>query len=265
MSSIVIRRAVLGISLLTGCVADEGTPSAESGLPTPKGPPTSTEGTNEDTTSASADDSVSSSTTSDSAGTTEGAGVESGSETDCPAGCSRPPSDCHESSGECVDGECHYAPLSAGASCEDGDLCTQGDLCDGDGSCVSGEVLQCDRPNAENGTCVAGECQGWSCIDPYENCDGDWDNGCEIPTGVANACNNNGIQEAGACGTAYCGTAVGPTVVNFPAANYRCVMCSNCTVPQEGQTAWCNQNTGHWWPAEPGSCPSSFQHAVCGP
>lgn len=263
----VIRHAALGVSLLVvGCPADQDTSSADSSLPTPKAPESSTGGASDEETSASASTSTTADvdgTGIDSAGTTDAEGSESG--TGCAAGCTRPPNDCYATPGECVDGECQYAFSDQGTPCDDGDLCSEGDTCDGAGSCNPGEMLECDRPNAENGACVDGECQGWSCVAPYENCDGDWANGCEIPTGVANACNDDGISEEGACGTAYCGTMVGPTVVNFPAGNYRCVMCSNCTEFVEGQTSWCNQNTGHWWPAEPGNCPSSYEHAVCGP
>ncbi len=125
--------------------------------------------------------------------------------------------------------------------------------------------MPCDRPNAENGACVDGACEGWECIDPYENCDGDWDNGCEIPTGLANVCNSQGLQDSDACGTAYCGTEIGPNIVNFMSENFRCVMCSNCRTPAEGEVAWCNQSTGHFWPADVGDCPEAYDEATCSP
>tara|TARA_R110002096_G_scaffold143328_5_gene299411 strand:- start:60059 stop:61717 length:1659 start_codon:yes stop_codon:yes gene_type:complete len=53
-----------------------------------------------------------------------------------PNGCETPPSACHASSGECVDGTCSYLPLNSGESCDDGNVLTQDDVCDADGVCT---------------------------------------------------------------------------------------------------------------------------------
>ena len=183
----------------------------------------------------------------------------------CASGCVTPPGQCHADKGTCVDGLCEYPYKGDGAECDDADACTIGDECDGAGTCVPGPEPMCDRPNTQDGACVDGECQGWTCVSPYENCDEDWENGCEITTGVANSCNVTGMVDEGGCGTAYCGIEVGPTIVNFAAENWRCVMCSNCRVPEADMVSWCNTTNGTWWPAEEGSCPSSFEGATCDP
>ncbi len=139
------------------------------------------------------------------------------------------------------------------------------DECDGAGTCVGSSPLSCERENAEGGTCVDGECGGWTCIEPYEDCDQDWSNGCEVPTGVPNSCNANGLSETNACGTAYCGIEVAPNAINFMAQNYRCVTCSNCSTPEEGEVAWCNQATGGWFTPEAGDCPAFYEGATCQP
>jgi hypothetical protein len=220
--------------------------SPESTASTSDTPPATTTGSTEDTsmTSASGD-------------TSEPPG--------CSDDCVTPPSQCHADQGSCVDGRCEYPYKGDGAECDDEDACTIGDECDGAGTCVAGPEPMCDRPNTQDGACVEGECQGWTCVEPYENCDEDWDNGCEITTGVANSCNSTGMVDEGGCGTAYCGIEVGATIVNFAAENWRCVMCSNCSVPEEDMVSWCNTTNGTWWPAEEGSCPGSFEGATCDP
>lgn len=176
-----------------------------------------------------------------------------------------PPNDCFLPVGTCVDDVCQYEPAASTVECDDADECTLVDHCDGAGNCVGSEVIPCDRPNAEGGTCVAGECGGWTCVEPYENCDMDWSNGCEIPTGVPNTCNANGLGDENVCGTAYCGIEIGPNAINFMEENYRCVTCSNCESPAEGMVAWCNQSTGGWFTPEAGDCPAFYEGATCEP
>lgn len=261
------RSALALLFLAVGCSADEPV-AVGSDLPSPNGSPSSetsqTQGDPGDSGTGDAPGEVDDSATGGSEG--DGPSETTQGPQSCDDGCESPPSDCYQPVGECIDEQCEYTPKAEGVACDDGDACTQGEeTCDGAGSCVAAETLSCDRPNAENGSCVEGECQGWTCIAPYENCDGDWENGCEIPTGLPNSCNNTGMTEEGACGTAYCGTEIGPNIVNFANENYRCVMCSNCYSPEEGSVAWCNQSTGSWWPTEAGDCPAAYEQATCEP
>ncbi len=50
---------------------------------------------------------------------------------------------------------CVHVLASAGAACEDGDVCTSGDACDGTGTCTRGSPLDCDDGNE----CTADVCR----------------------------------------------------------------------------------------------------------
>lgn len=79
----------------------------------------------------------------------------------CPA-----PAQCH-GLGTCdaESGECEYAPLGAGALCNDGNACTRIDVCDGDGNCTGTAPIVC-----ELGT----DCRGPGSCDPQTgDCDGE--------------------------------------------------------------------------------------------
>jgi len=160
-----------------------------------------------------------------------------------------------------VDGGCVYSPAGAEVLCDDGDACTEDDGCDGAGGC-DGVVIDCERPHAGGGACAAGVCQGFECVAPWENCDGNWDNGCEVPTGVANQCDVNGLNPDGGCWTAYCGQSADPKAKNF--AGFFCYDCSTCHTPEPGSWQWCNHSTGSWYASEAGSC-GNFEDLVCGP
>ncbi len=185
-----------------------------------------------------------------------------GSGEDCPEPCGPPANDCYADEGWCENGLCVYGPKFEGEPCDDGEPCTDNDTCDGMGNCVAGEIIDCSPPaNAQGGTCVNGGCQGFECVAPYENCDGDWDNGCEIPTGVANQCNDGGLTTEG-CGTAFCGSLDHENSTNF--GSYYCLTCSNCHVVGGGQVQWCEHATGDWYPQDAGAC-GSYEDLVCSP
>lgn len=235
----------------------------------------------------------------------------------CPSGCNNPPSQCHEPQGTCVMGDCHYDYRPFGFDCNDNDDCTLDDQCDGQGNC-EGEAVNCARPNATGGVCVAGQCTGWTCTahwgncdtnwnngceqqlntlthcgqcnvpcparansvnscstyscqytctGDWENCDGNWSNGCERLTGVANYCDLvSGVNTANGCGTAYCGSSASSYAENY-AGNWYCISCVNCHEPQPDWWQWCNTSSGIFYdPAEyPGGCPSGDEDQVCGP
>lgn len=183
-----------------------------------------------------------------------------GSTTDpgCDGPCDAPPGPCHEAVGVCVNGECEYTPKDAGTPCDDGDGCSMGDTCDEGGAC-DGLPIDCTRPNAKGGSCQGGACQGWTCEAPYENCDDDWDNGCEVPTKVANQCDANGLNPNGGCWTAYCGSSNHADATNF--GTFYCADCSTCHV-NGNQVQWCNHTTGNWYPPDAGSC-GMYLDKVC--
>lgn len=175
--------------------------------------------------------------------------------------CDAPPGPCHEPVGACVAGECVYSPAAAQLACDDGDACTEADACDGAGGCAGAPIV-CERPHASGGACEAGVCQGFTCTAPWDNCDGDWDNGCEVPVGVANQCDVNGLNPEGGCWTAYCGASNGANATNF--GSYHCQDCANCNTPGPGMWQWCNHDTGTWYAPAVGNCNAS-EDLVCAP
>ncbi|HGG56433.1 MAG TPA: hypothetical protein ENK31_01415 [Nannocystis exedens] len=180
---------------------------------------------------------------------------------DCGGPCDSPPNGCYDLIGECSGSECLYYPLDNTSACDDGDPCTDNDVCDGEGGC-QGSMISCSPPaNASGGSCVNGTCQGFTCEAPWENCDGNWDNGCEVPTGVANQCDINGLNPEGGCWTAYCGNSNDPKGYNF--GDYYCFACSTCQVAGD-LVQWCSPDTGNWYPPGMGSC-GGYLDLVCGP
>ncbi len=145
-------------------------------------------------------------------------------------------------------------------TCDDGDPCTEDDGCDGAGGCA-GVAMVCERPHTSGGVCQAGECQGFVCVAPWADCDGNFDNGCEVPVGVANQCDANGLNADGGCWTAYCGAGADPAK-NF-AGGFFCVSCSTCHAPEPGLWQWCN-GSGNWYASEVGNC-GKFEDLVCAP
>ncbi len=109
-----------------------------------------------------------------------------------------------------------------------------------------------------------------TCEGNYENCDNDWDNGCEILVRVANTCNYQGIVQGAPgtnipCGTAYCGSSSWP---HINLGTYHCVFCDNCHYfPQENKHAWCNKETGNFYDYHDyGSCDSpGYEDRICSP
>lgn len=168
----------------------------------------------------------------------DGEGVCFGVELDCGAG-------------ECVDGEC----IDQG--CPSGFADCNGDMNDGceaelgtDDHC-GGCGDSCAAGNNASGSCSAGACQ-FQCQSPWENCDGDWGNGCEIPVGLPHQCDAMGINPTGGCWTAYCGNSASAGATNF--GSYYCMDCSTCRSPGAGQCQWCNHATGGFYPADSCSC-----------
>jgi hypothetical protein len=84
-------------------------------------------------------------------------------------------------------------------------------------------------------TCSAGKCS-LSCAAPYQDCNGDIGDGCEIPVGVANTCDVAGLNSGQGCGTAYCGAFSGGNNKTF--GSWTCVFCSHCHKWSDGYS-WC--------------------------
>ncbi len=160
--------------------------------------------------------------------------------------------------GECIDGQCQ------GGDCEEGIADCNGDA--GDGcevqlgtmSDCSGCGDACGGAANASGSCSAGACQ-YQCQAPYENCDGDWGNGCEIPVGVEHSCSSSGIDSAG-CWTAYCGNSGSADATNF--GTYYCVDCATCRVPSAGNCQWCNHSTGTFYPQDACAC-GTYEDLAC--
>ena len=98
-----------------------------------------------------------------------------------------------------------------------------------------------------------------------EDCDDDASNGCEIPTGVPNVCDADGLNANG-CWTAHCGSSMHVDARNF--GTWYCFECTNCTEMGSGIVAWCSHSSGLWFPAEEGSCVVSeidYTDLVCAP
>jgi hypothetical protein len=198
-------------------------------------------------------------TTTDAASTT--VPVDTGD--DC-GPCDSPPGQCYANPGSCINGACDYAPTPDGSDCDDGDECTGNDVCNGAGSCVPGPAAACSAPHTTGGTCQNGSCVGFQCVAPYENCDGDWENGCEVPVGVANQCDAGGLTPDGGCWTAYCGASNDADATNF--GTYHCIDCATCHEPSQGQWQWCNHTSGNWYPPEAGGpCGVNNKDLVCKP
>lgn len=177
----------------------------------------------------------------------------------CAEPCDDPPGPCFDSPGNCINDLCDYPPSADGVACDDGNPCTDSDSCNGAGSCT-GLAKACPTPpNATGGSCQNGTCGGFTCVDPYENCDGDWANGCEVPTGVPNRCSVNGLTDSG-CWTAYCGA--NPSA-DASFGTYHCVDCVNCHEPVDGQWQWCNHTNGTFYDPAAGNCPAADQDKIC--
>ena len=198
----------------------------------------------------------------------------------CEFGCNEPPGDCFEPSGSCENDSCVYSPVLAGEPCTDD--CAGGGFCDASGGCICASDDMGDtggtgdtggNPDDCMMTCTAGAhasaaCNAMgdcvvTCESPWEDCDGDPTNGCEVPVGLPHQCDAGGLNPNGGCWTAYCGSASGAGIADF--GTYHCVDCPTCEQPSAGQCHWCNHDTGNWYPQEACSCGAQYLDAVCSP
>jgi hypothetical protein len=173
--------------------------------------------------------------------------------------------------GTCVAGGCQgYQCITDWGNCN-GDW---GDGCEVDLTQSTSHCGTCNNacPAAANATeiCSGGQC-GISCTPPYEDCNQDPLDGCEIPVGQANSCSRVGLTTfttAGGstpgCGTPYCGTG-GSGDESF--GTWYCTFCNHCQVFDDGG-AWCIALTGTFSSDRCKNCcnPNSSQFPqVCAP
>jgi hypothetical protein len=161
--------------------------------------------------------------------------------------------------GECVDGECTGGDCPAGfADCnaDTNDGCEVQLGTDTDcGGCGDG----CNGAANADASCEGGIC-AFQCQAPYDNCDGDWGNGCEVPVGLEYQCSAGGLDPNG-CWTAYCGASASADATNF--GTYYCMDCATCRVPSAGQCQWCNHTSGTFYPQEACAC-GTYEDLACG-
>ncbi len=168
------------------------------------------------------------------------------------------PLDC--GAGTCVDGEC----INEG--CPDGFADCNGDMNDGcevalgtDSDCA-GCGDSCAAGEHATGSCSAGECD-FQCDSPWDNCDGDWANGCEVPVGVPHQCDASGLNPTTGCWTAYCGNSADPDATNF--GTFYCMDCATCRSPVAGMCQWCDHSSGEFYPTDACAC-GTYEDLACG-
>ena len=165
---------------------------------------------------------------------------------------------------------------ATGGSCNGG-VC-EGMACDaGFGNCDGGWENGCETPLNTNSncggcgdtctvgahataSCSTGVCEAM-CDSPWEDCDENPSNGCEIPVGVPNQCDATGLNAVTGCWTAHCGSSGDAEAVNF--GDWYCYECTTCMSPSTGQCQWCSHDTGTWYPADTCAC-GGFENLTCG-
>jgi hypothetical protein len=162
-------------------------------------------------------------------------------------------------SGECIDGECMGGDCPAGSADCNGDVADGCEVTLGTDSDCAGCGDACSGADNAVAACMAGACQ-YQCQSPYDNCDGDWGNGCEVPVGVEHQCSSRGLDPNG-CWTAYCGASADPDATNF--GTYYCMDCPTCRVPGAGQCQWCDHTAGTFYPQEVCNC-GAYEDLACG-
>jgi hypothetical protein len=135
-----------------------------------------------------------------------------------------------------VDGTCH--PGNTNRYCGDGGdecmPCAQGESCQS-GNCVADNACNSDADCGQNAICDSNE--GCLCLPirgsdfTYENCDGDWGNGCEVNP-------RNDDKNCGACGK-------NCTALGLVCSNGSCVEGNACNSDADcGQNALCHIDNG---------------------
>jgi hypothetical protein len=115
-------------------------------------------------------------------------------------------------------------------------------------------------------TCSSGRCTV-KCNSGHKDCDGKYENGCEIPDGQADSCNESGLASFSGttppCGTAHCGSATtSGSVTNF--GTWHCSFCVHCHHFSNGD-AWClyNPGNGNYSSQRSSDCTGKLSDLVC--
>jgi hypothetical protein len=179
--------------------------------------------------------------------------------------CVGQPMDCTKPNAktECKQGECIITGCETGfENCDQ----KQKNGCEVD---INGNKENCgecgktckDRAQA-TGQCVNGTCT-LQCNGNYKDCDNNYDNGCEIPEGVANSCSERGLASSGdPCGTAYCGFSFSSDVKLF--GTWYCSFCLHCFKNHDDifGCVWHPDGEGLFYNVS-GSCPQPEKDKVC--
>lgn len=166
----------------------------------------------------------------------------------------------------CVSGKCTVKCAASFGDCDgkyDNGCETALDTPSHCGSCTNAcAAVANGSPTCTGGTCTV------KCTAPYQDCDGKYDNGCEIPVGQANSCDRNGLAAfSGAkppCGTPYCGSGTASNgVQNF--GSWYCSFCDHCTIFSDGGS-YClyASDTGNFSGVRCASCCAANSPQVCG-
>lgn len=161
--------------------------------------------------------------------------------------------------GECVAGMCTEPECAEGWGDCNGDMSDGCEVALGTEANCGGCGDVCTAGAHADGSCVAGACS-FECQAPWDNCDGDWANGCEIPVGMPHQCDINGLNPGNGCWTAYCGNS-GAAAVNFD--SFHCMDCATCRSPAAGSCQWCDHDGGTFFPADSCAC-GTFEDLSCG-
>lgn len=164
--------------------------------------------------------------------------------------------------GTCIDDGCG-APLECDAGWSDCDA-DPSNGCEaqlGTNDHCGGCNMPCTAgPHTESASCEDNACVV-TCEDPWEDCNGDAADGCEIPTGIPNQCDADGLNPDNGCWTAHCGNSSNADAVNFD--SWFCFECTNCRVVGETDCQWCSHSTGRGFPTNSCSCEDDPTDCLC--
>jgi hypothetical protein len=171
--------------------------------------------------------------------------------------------------GRTVDAPSPDAPIVP--VCSPGYLDCNGDSSDGCETAITtpehcgGCKTACAAVANGSATCVNSKC-AVKCTAPYADCDGKYENGCEIPVGQGNACDRDGLASFSGstppCGTAYCGSAAASSsVVNF--GSWYCTFCTHCHIFANGGSYCLFSPDGQFSPDRCSTCCAADDPQVC--
>lgn len=201
--------------------------------------------------------------------------------------CNSPPSQCHNSSGQCSGGSCSYNYKANGSPCNDNNPCTLSDICNGNGTCT-GTPMSCTTPPNyqcynQAGACSGGACGytpmpfGTSCNDNNACTQNDVCDGGGTCSGTTIQCNSPPGEcwnSSGSCGGGSCQYSQKATGTSCSAGvcqSGSCVACLNGQVQSAScnLASWCPPgnkshtcSNGQW--GQYSQCAASTSQRYCG-